>query len=74
MLNVAGYMVFFCLKVEEAEQVYLLMKEEYRISRNVRLSWFLSRLNQVVRPSPQSELVRERVSLFSGRLMAFALA
>lgn len=67
-------MVFFCLKVEEAEQVYLLMKEEYRISRNVRLSWFLSRLNQVVRPSPQSELVRERVSLFSGRLMAFALA
>uniref|UniRef100_A0A673A1Y6 SZT2 subunit of KICSTOR complex n=1 Tax=Sphaeramia orbicularis TaxID=375764 RepID=A0A673A1Y6_9TELE len=36
--------------VEEADQIYLLMKEEYRISRNVRLAWFLSKLNQVIWP------------------------
>ncbi|XP_066518983.1 KICSTOR complex protein SZT2 [Hoplias malabaricus] len=45
-------------EVEEADQVYLLMKEDYHISRNVRLSWFLSRINQVIRPSPKSELVK----------------
>ncbi|XP_051752383.1 KICSTOR complex protein SZT2-like isoform X3 [Ctenopharyngodon idella] len=50
-------------EVEEAEQVYLLMKEEYRISRNVRLSWFLGHLNQVVRPSPQSELLKSENEL-----------
>uniref|UniRef100_A0A672N7A4 SZT2 subunit of KICSTOR complex n=1 Tax=Sinocyclocheilus grahami TaxID=75366 RepID=A0A672N7A4_SINGR len=49
--------------VEEAEQVYLLMKEEYRISRNVRLSWFLNRLNQAVRPSPLSELLKSENEL-----------
>uniref|UniRef100_A0A672L0D1 SZT2 subunit of KICSTOR complex n=1 Tax=Sinocyclocheilus grahami TaxID=75366 RepID=A0A672L0D1_SINGR len=49
--------------VEEAEQVYLLMKEEYRISRNVRLSWFLNRLNQVVRSSPPSELLKSEDEL-----------
>ncbi|XP_016123628.1 protein SZT2-like [Sinocyclocheilus grahami] len=50
-------------EVEEAEQVYLLMKEEYRISRNVRLSWFLNRLNQAVRPSPLSELLKSENEL-----------
>ncbi|XP_051567306.1 KICSTOR complex protein SZT2 isoform X8 [Myxocyprinus asiaticus] len=50
-------------EVEEAEQVYLLMKEEYRISRNVRLSWFLNRLNQVIRPCPQSELLKSENEL-----------
>ncbi|KAL1273378.1 hypothetical protein QQF64_029240, partial [Cirrhinus molitorella] len=50
-------------EVEEAEQVYLLMKEEYRISRNVRLSWFLNRLNQVIRPSPPSELLKSENEL-----------
>ncbi len=66
-------LVFFSLKVEEAEQVYLLMKEEYRISRNVRLSWFLNRLNQVVRPSPLSELVRDRLVWFHNRLIGFIM-
>ncbi|XP_060775676.1 KICSTOR complex protein SZT2 isoform X2 [Neoarius graeffei] len=45
-------------EVEEADQVYLLMNENYHISRNVRLSWFLSRLNQVIRPSPKFELLK----------------
>ncbi|TVK90578.1 KICSTOR complex protein SZT2 [Bagarius yarrelli] len=33
------------------------MNENCHISRNVRLSWFLSRLNQVIRPSPKNELL-----------------
>ncbi|XP_067893001.1 KICSTOR complex protein SZT2-like [Heterodontus francisci] len=43
-------------EVEEAGQVFLLMKKEYRISRNVRLAWFLSKLNQSIRPMSESEL------------------
>uniref|UniRef100_A0A668A343 SZT2 subunit of KICSTOR complex n=1 Tax=Myripristis murdjan TaxID=586833 RepID=A0A668A343_9TELE len=43
--------------VEEADQIYLLMKEEYRISRNVRLAWFLGKLNQVIRPASKLELL-----------------
>ncbi|XP_035380425.1 KICSTOR complex protein SZT2 isoform X2 [Electrophorus electricus] len=45
-------------EVEEADQVYLLMKAEHQISRNVRLSWFLSRLQQTIRPSVGSELFK----------------
>uniref|UniRef100_A0A3Q1G9Z1 Uncharacterized protein n=1 Tax=Acanthochromis polyacanthus TaxID=80966 RepID=A0A3Q1G9Z1_9TELE len=41
--------------VEEADQIYLLMKEDYRISRNVRLAWFLGKLNQVIWPASQPE-------------------
>ncbi|XP_041648166.1 KICSTOR complex protein SZT2 isoform X2 [Cheilinus undulatus] len=44
-------------KVEEADQIYLLMKEEYRISRNVRLAWFLGKLNQVIWPVSKPELL-----------------
>ncbi|XP_075472186.1 KICSTOR complex protein SZT2 isoform X4 [Ascaphus truei] len=43
-------------EVEEAGQVFLLMKKDYRISRNVRLAWFLSHLHQSVSPVPQSEV------------------
>ncbi|KAJ8418574.1 hypothetical protein AAFF_G00000730 [Aldrovandia affinis] len=50
-------------EVEEADQVYLLMKEEYRISRNVRLAWFLSKLNQVIRPTPETELLNSENEL-----------
>jgi hypothetical protein len=32
----------------EAEQIYLLMKKEYRISRNTRAQWYFNHLNQVV--------------------------
>lgn len=44
-------------QVEEADHIYLLMKEEYRISRNVRLAWFLGKLNQVIWPASKPELV-----------------
>ncbi|XP_061894627.1 KICSTOR complex protein SZT2-like isoform X3 [Entelurus aequoreus] len=44
-------------EVEEADHIYLLMKEEYRISRNVRLAWFLGKLNQVIWPASKPELL-----------------
>ncbi|KAM4722946.1 KICSTOR complex protein SZT2, partial [Rhinophrynus dorsalis] len=44
------------VQVEEAGQVFLLMKKDYRISRNVRLAWFLSHLHQSISPVPESEL------------------
>lgn len=36
------------------------MKKDYRISRNVRLAWFLSHLHQTVQATPQELLVRPR--------------
>ncbi|XP_063057669.1 KICSTOR complex protein SZT2 isoform X2 [Engraulis encrasicolus] len=39
------------------------MKEEYRISRNVRLAWFLSKLNQVIQPTPKAELEKSENEL-----------
>ncbi|KAM9324637.1 KICSTOR complex protein SZT2 [Gastrophryne carolinensis] len=42
--------------VEEAGQVFLLMKKDYRISRNVRLAWFLSNLHQSIAPVPECDL------------------
>ncbi|MGH0160650.1 UNVERIFIED_CONTAM: hypothetical protein FKN15_046870 [Acipenser sinensis] len=50
-------------QVEEAGQVYLLMKKEYRISRNVRLAWFLSNLNQVIRPTLKADLLNSENEL-----------
>ncbi|KAM6963146.1 KICSTOR complex protein SZT2 [Aplochiton taeniatus] len=50
-------------EVEEADQVYLLMKKEYRISRNVRLAWFLGKLNQVIWPASTSELLNSENEL-----------
>ncbi|XP_029355137.1 KICSTOR complex protein SZT2 isoform X2 [Echeneis naucrates] len=44
-------------EVEGAEQIYLLMKEDYRISRNVRLAWFIGKLNQVILPSSVPDLL-----------------
>ncbi|XP_037683404.1 KICSTOR complex protein SZT2 isoform X2 [Choloepus didactylus] len=43
-------------EVEEAGQVFLLMKKDYRISRNVRLAWFLNHLHQTVQATPQEIL------------------
>uniref|UniRef100_UPI00398E855C KICSTOR complex protein SZT2 n=1 Tax=Pristiophorus japonicus TaxID=55135 RepID=UPI00398E855C len=50
-------------EVEEAGQVFLLMKKEYRISRNVRLAWFLSKLNQNIRQMSQLELINSNNEL-----------
>lgn len=47
----------FLPQVEEAGHVFLLMKKDYRISRNVRLAWVLSRLHQVIWAVPEPELV-----------------
>ncbi|XP_075935279.1 KICSTOR complex protein SZT2 isoform X5 [Anarhichas minor] len=50
-------------EVEEADRIYLLMKEEYRISRNVRLAWFLGKLNQVIWPTSKPELLNSENEL-----------
>ncbi|KAJ7401941.1 Protein SZT2 [Pitangus sulphuratus] len=39
------------------------MKKDYRISRNVRLAWVLSRLHQVIRAVPEPELVKSENEL-----------
>ncbi|XP_064137907.1 KICSTOR complex protein SZT2 isoform X5 [Loxodonta africana] len=51
-----------CL-VEEAGQVFLLMKKDYRISRNVRLAWFLNHLHQTVQATPQELLLQSEQEL-----------
>ncbi|XP_030679531.1 KICSTOR complex protein SZT2 isoform X2 [Nomascus leucogenys] len=50
-------------EVEEAGQVFLLMKKDYRISRNVRLAWFLSHLHQTVQATPQEMLLQSEQEL-----------
>ncbi|XP_030851684.1 KICSTOR complex protein SZT2, partial [Strongylocentrotus purpuratus] len=42
--------------VLDAAQVYLLMKEEYRISRNIRASWFLKNINNIISVKEEQEL------------------
>ncbi|XP_040830269.1 KICSTOR complex protein SZT2 [Ochotona curzoniae] len=50
-------------EVEEAGQVFLLMKKDYRISRNVRLAWFLNHLHQTVQATPQESLLQSEQEL-----------
>ncbi|KAK2816008.1 hypothetical protein Q5P01_026475 [Channa striata] len=50
-------------EVEDADQIYLLMKEDYRISRNVRLAWFLGKLNQVICPASKPKLLNSENEL-----------
>ncbi|XP_071849509.1 KICSTOR complex protein SZT2-like isoform X4 [Apostichopus japonicus] len=47
----------------EAADVYLLMKEEYRISRNTRAAWFFDHLNQTVTPKSDEELLQSKEEL-----------
>ena len=41
----------------EAEQVFLLMRKEYRISRNVRAQWYFNHLDQVIQVPKRHHLV-----------------
>uniref|UniRef100_A0A8D0GLQ3 SZT2 protein n=1 Tax=Sphenodon punctatus TaxID=8508 RepID=A0A8D0GLQ3_SPHPU len=51
--------------VEEAGQVFLLMKKDYRISRNVRLAWFLNHLHQVIWAVAEAELSDNELDVLS---------
>uniref|UniRef100_A0A5G2QL07 SZT2 subunit of KICSTOR complex n=1 Tax=Sus scrofa TaxID=9823 RepID=A0A5G2QL07_PIG len=52
-------------EVEEAGHVFLLMKKDYRISRNVRLAWFLNHLHQTVQATPQEMLSEQELEVLS---------
>ena len=39
------------VEVLEGEQIYLLMKKEYRLSRNTRALWYFSHINKEIRVS-----------------------
>ncbi|XP_013407252.1 KICSTOR complex protein SZT2 isoform X2 [Lingula anatina] len=43
-------------EILEAGNVYVLMKREYRISRNIRALWYFGHLNQVIEYTPKSNL------------------
>ena len=43
-------------KVLRAQTVYVLMKEDYRISRNIRASWFFSNLDTIIPYVPRQSL------------------
>ena len=52
------YWIYFLFSQEcEAGEVYLLMKEEYRISRNIRASWFFGNLNKEIKVKASEDLV-----------------
>ena len=42
----------------EAEHIFLLMKKEYRISRNTRAQWYFNHLNEVVN-IPKAEKIEQ---------------
>ncbi|XP_072505248.1 KICSTOR complex protein SZT2 isoform X4 [Notamacropus eugenii] len=50
-------------EVDEAAHVFLLMRKGHRISRNVRLAWFLNHLRQPVRAASAEELLRSEPEL-----------
>ncbi|XP_078582766.1 KICSTOR complex protein SZT2-like isoform X1 [Branchiostoma floridae x Branchiostoma japonicum] len=43
-------------KVTDAGEVFLLMKKDYRISRNIRSQWFFSNLHRTVQVTPDDQL------------------
>lgn len=54
--------------VPNAKEIYLLMKKEYRISRNIRASWYFKHLNTImsfVPPTSLSDLSQEELIVLS---------
>ncbi|XP_071484492.1 KICSTOR complex protein SZT2-like [Diadema antillarum] len=49
--------------VLDAAEVYLLMKEEYRISRNIRASWFLRNINKCITVKEEQHLLNSTEEL-----------
>ncbi|XP_022100207.1 KICSTOR complex protein SZT2-like isoform X2 [Acanthaster planci] len=47
----------------EVGEVYLLMKEEYRISRNIRASWFFGNLNKEIKVKSDQDLINSKEEL-----------
>ncbi|XP_070564104.1 KICSTOR complex protein SZT2-like isoform X4 [Ptychodera flava] len=47
----------------DADEVYLLMKKEYRISRNIRSAWFFSYLNNIIQVKSEEDLIKSKEEL-----------
>ncbi|XP_077980912.1 KICSTOR complex protein SZT2-like isoform X2 [Glandiceps talaboti] len=47
----------------DAGEVYLLMKKEYRISRNIRASWFFAHLNNAIHIKSEDDLRNSKEEL-----------
>ncbi|XP_033096876.1 KICSTOR complex protein SZT2-like [Anneissia japonica] len=47
----------------DAKEVYLLMKKEYRISRNIRAKWFFGNLNKQIKVKSEDELLNSAEEL-----------
>lgn len=50
-------------KIKEASDVYVLMTDKYRISRNMRAQWYLNHLNTTVKIEPKKSLVNYYLKL-----------
>lgn len=64
---VYNYRYLFSLQgteILEAERVYILMKREYRISRNVRAEWFIKRINAIITFQRTEKLVSFNFYIF----------
>ncbi|XP_053393950.1 KICSTOR complex protein SZT2-like isoform X2 [Mercenaria mercenaria] len=57
-------------RVIQARDVYVLMKKDYRISRNIRALWFFQHLNKTLQFIPQEHLVDTTEELQVGSVVA----
>ncbi|XP_052774284.1 KICSTOR complex protein SZT2-like isoform X2 [Mya arenaria] len=51
-------------RVHQVRDVYVLMKKDYRISRNIRALWFFEHLNSSLKFTPQNHLVENNYELY----------
>lgn len=48
---------------KEAEHVYVLMTDKYRVSRNTRAQWYFNHLNRIVEVEPKVSIVSLSLSI-----------
>ena len=53
-----AHWLYYTFKLKpDASQIYLLTGKNYRISRSIKVSWFLDNFNKVVAPNPNDVIV-----------------
>ena len=56
---------------KEADHIYVLMTDKYRISRNMRAHWYFDRLNTHMRVEPKTTLVTSPIHQLIRVLLTF---